>query len=301
MRPRCPLEALRAEPGQCRRVAADLCGRRGRAARAPCVRSQSRRRADDVAPEPVPRAPNSGNAPPTSAPISKPEVHEAAPSGRQLLVEAQAAALEKRCSTETGCLPASASPRSNSAPRADRCRPVAHQHAVIAQQPEHLTGRHRQELLHHAVVQRHPLGMRARQADELAARPVNAGPAASAPSSWVSSPRITSGAPSGLVQRMPGNDVHASRGLHQPSRRCSPSPPGTVDRAPRPSRRPSPAMPQSIAGSSPCLPRHRPSARRKLPRIGRGIGGARTFVAVERPALPSHSAKRDCWCPSRRR
>ena len=34
-------------------------------------------------------------------------------------------------------------------------------------------------------------------------------PRRNAPSSCVSSPRITSGAPSGLVQRMPGTHVHA--------------------------------------------------------------------------------------------
>src|SRR5699024_6198518 len=49
----------------------------------------------------------------------------------------------------------------------ERCRSVAHQHAVLAEHAEELTRGRGQELLQYAVVQRRPLGVRAGQADEL--------------------------------------------------------------------------------------------------------------------------------------
>ena len=91
--------------------------------------------------------------------------------GCELLVEPQAARLEdlvrhRDLGVTGGRLQTALEVRG---PMRHRRRRVTHQHAVIAQQRKQFSRRHGEELLHQAVVHRHPLGMRAGQADQLPA------------------------------------------------------------------------------------------------------------------------------------
>ena len=117
------------------------------------------------------RSGNKASAPPTSEPMSSPDIHDAAPSARELLVDAQAAALEQPVQQVhfrmAGRLREPALEIRGLV--RDGRRLVAHQHAVLAEHGEQLAGGRGQEFLHHALVQRNPLRVRARHADELPA------------------------------------------------------------------------------------------------------------------------------------
>ena len=239
----------------------------------------------------------------TSEPMSRPDIHEAAPSGESCLSRRRLRLWNRRWSSETsGCLADSARPRSKSARvMLDGRVPVAHQDAVFTQHCEQFAGRRREEFLHLAVVQRHPLGVRAGHADQMFARFERAVGCTRAPSSCVSSPRMTSGAPSGFVQRMPGTMLtplaHDDRSFRElvdflgtreigglaASRRWSP-----------PCRKARRAR-SRLCASRPRLVEHLREAAARL-------RGARARRASRGPCRPrAQSAAADCSCPSRRR
>ena len=91
--------------------------------------------------------------------------------GRELLVDAQAAALEQPVQQVHFRVAHRLRESALEVRRVvrDRRRLVAHQHAVLAQHREQFARGRREKFLHHAFVQRNPFRVRARHADELLA------------------------------------------------------------------------------------------------------------------------------------